>query len=583
MTFVILILLLLSLVPVAFKGMDFFRSDKEKSLQDFNAQTVGVQAREIAKALQSRQRSLTVMAFAGGGDNLRPVFEAQFQHDYWVGTFTLAGSALQPGKILRPKSNESGESPEKIAADPNVMRRLEKLPVGEIRLMRRIPESGRPSVLFATRLNNNVFGMTLGPPESLYDYRSKTKIYSVYLIDANGDLIFHSDAASLPKGVSYKFHPLVALLGRTGVDIGGATANYRDPAANEKVIGAFAPLGLADAGLVVQIPKKAAFAAAGDLISRFMFMILLIFTGAVAIGLVFAASLTRPIRKLAGMTSKIGKGEFEVNVTISSKDEIGDLTRAFNQMGTELKERDARLEHAKKQLIQSEKMSAFGQMSAGIAHEVKNPLAGILGYAQLAKKKATPESGMDKYLDIIEKETKRCKDIVENLMRFARQEKTEFLDFDVNQAVRDSVALVDHQVTISGIKIERNFCPDGTIAPVFGNANQIQQVLTNLMLNAQQAMKEAGTLTVSTRKGENGWAEILVADTGMGIPKENLEKIFEPFFTTKPAGQGTGLGLAVTFGIIRSHNGEIKVGSEVGKGTTFTVRLPTKEAPAKDG
>jgi signal transduction histidine kinase len=580
---VIFALLLLAMVPVAWKGMDFFRSDKEKSLQDFNAQTVAVQAREIARLLRARQSMLAMIAVSGGAENLRSLFETQLQHHAWAGIFSMSGGQLTLVRSISPKSKATGPSPERIAADPTVIEKLLDLSIGELRLIPRIAEVNQPYLIFATRLTESVYGLTLGPPESIYDYRSKTKIYSVFLINGNGEVLFHSDAVSLPSDISYKSHPLVSLLAMKGTDVGGVTANYLDSATKEEVIGAFAPLGIGNAGLVIQIPQRTAFAAAGDLIKRFMFMILIIFTGAVAIGLLFANTLTRPIRNLASMTSKIGKGEFNVNVAVSSKDEIGDLTKAFNRMGVELKERDDRLEHAKKQLIQSEKMSAFGQMSAGIAHEVKNPLAGILGYAQLAKKKATPESGLDKYIEIIEKETKRCKDIVENLMRFARQEKTEFTDFDLNRVVQDSVALVDHQITITGIKLERSFAPDGTIPTMYGNGNQVQQVLTNLMLNAQQAMKDKGTITVSTQKGQDGWAEVLVADNGCGIPKENLEKIFEPFFTTKPAGQGTGLGLAVTFGIIQGHKGQIKVDSEVGKGTTFTVCLPTKEAQFKDG
>ena len=225
------------------------------------------------------------------------------------------------------------------------------------------------------------------------------------------------------------------------------------------------------------------------------------------------------------------------------------------------------------------KMGAFGQMSAGIAHEVKNPLAGILGYAQLSKRKLDEENPARKYLDIIEKETKRCKEIIENLMKFARQESSTFEPFVVNQAVRDAIALVDHQVSINGVKIERNIAEDAAMPTVVGNANQIQQVLTNLMLNAQHAMEEGGTLTITTSANGGDHALIEVADTGSGIEKEHLEKIFEPFFTTKEAGKGTGLGLAVSYGIIRDHKGDIKVDSEVGKGTTFKIMLPSADSP----
>ncbi|HEY5600071.1 MAG TPA: ATP-binding protein, partial [Candidatus Manganitrophaceae bacterium] len=226
-----------------------------------------------------------------------------------------------------------------------------------------------------------------------------------------------------------------------------------------------------------------------------------------------------------------------------------------------------------------EKMAAFGQLGAGIAHEVKNPLAGILGYAQLALRKVDKESPLFKQLEIIEKETKRCKGIIENLMKFARQEKTEFAPTDINQVVEDAVAIVDHQLTINRVKIEKILYPD--LPKIKGNGNQLQQVLMNLMINAQQAMPEGGQVKVSTAR-VNGQAELRVADNGPGIPEEIRQKIFEPFFTTKPVGKGTGLGLSVSYGIVKDHGGQIGVESEVGKGTTFILTLPLPNDESKE-
>ena len=147
------------------------------------------------------------------------------------------------------------------------------------------------------------------------------------------------------------------------------------------------------------------------MIKQFTFVALVIFSIAVTVGLLFAGTITKPLAKIRKVTKQVGQGDFNIKLDRASNDELGDLTLAFNKMGSELIERDEQLKAAQQQLVQSEKMSAFGQMSAGIAHEVKNPLAGILGYAQLAKKKTEPESGAVRYLDIIEKETKRCKDL----------------------------------------------------------------------------------------------------------------------------------------------------------------------------
>lgn len=302
----------------------------------------------------------------------------------------------------------------------------------------------------------------------------------------------------------------------------------------------------------------------------------------------FARSITSPLMQLTKLMEKVGKGEFTGKIIVKSRDEIGRLANVFNKMLTDLKNRENEIEAAKSRLIQSEKMSAFGQMSAGIAHEVKNPLAGILGYAQMSKKKLQADSPIFPYMDIIEKETVRCKEIVENLMKFARQEKAVMSRIDINKTIKDSIRLVEHQIGISGIKLVQIFALDGAPIWIKGSANQIQQVMMNLILNAQQAMENKGTITVSTHFSlESQKVLIMISDTGPGMTDEVKSRIFEPFFTTKGVGKGTGLGLSVSIGIVKDHGGAIDVDSVVGKGTTFTITLscdreqiPAQEAAA---
>ena len=194
-----------------------------------------------------------------------------------------------------------------------------------------------------------------------------------------------------------------------------------------------------------------------------------------------------------------------------------------------------------------------------------------MGYAQLAQRKVDPESPVARHLAIIEKETKRCKVIIENLLRFARKEKTKFTPTDVNCVILDALTIVDHQLTINHVQIEKSLAED--LPMVNGNDNQLQQVLINLMINAQQAMPEGGKVRLMTR-ALPPHVEIRVSDTGIGIPKQNQQKIFEPFFTTKPAGEGTGLGLSVSYGLLKEHGGELLVESEEGAGTTFILLIP---------
>ncbi len=243
--------------------------------------------------------------------------------------------------------------------------------------------------------------------------------------------------------------------------------------------------------------------------------------------------------------------------------------------------REQALAEAQLKLVQSEKMAAFGQLGAGIAHEVKNPLAGILGCAQLSLKKVEEGTPVEKNLRLIEKETKRCKAIIENLLRFARQETAILQPIQLNPVVTDAIAIVSHQLGMHRVELKHDLAEE--LPPVHGNANQLQQVVMNLIMNAQQAMAgDPGQICVST--STNGTSvDIVVADSGPGMTDEIKSRVFEPFFTTKPGGKGTGLGLSVSFGIIKDHGGEIAVESQPGRGTVFTVALPVlreHESPA---
>jgi signal transduction histidine kinase len=253
---------------------------------------------------------------------------------------------------------------------------------------------------------------------------------------------------------------------------------------------------------------------------------------------------------------------------------MGDLAGSFNQMAMELNARDHALREAQAQLVQSEKMAAFGQLGAGIAHEVKNPLAGIQGIVQLSARSVDPDHPLAAQLAMIEKETKRCRAIIDNLLRFARQEKTVREPTVLADILNDTATLMRHQMSLHHVELRTEIEPG--LPVIQAGANQLQQVLMNLLLNAEQAMEERGhgTVTVSVRSAGEGFVELRVRDDGPGIPKHVQSRIFEPFFTTKPAGKGTGLGLSVTFGIVRDHGGRIDVEAVEGHGTTFTIRLP---------
>ena len=325
------------------------------------------------------------------------------------------------------------------------------------------------------------------------------------------------------------------------------------------------------------------------------------------------SAVTKPVTELVEVTNQISQGDFSRKVEIDQQDEIGQLARTFNRMIESLKqsrdeieeynrnleekiiERTQQLEEAQAQLIQSEKLSAIGQLAAGVAHELNNPLGGILGYAQFTLEKLrktvpgkTNPKEIDSYLRYvsdIETQARRCKTIVQNLLRFSRSsQNVDFEPVDINAIIEETITFVEHQLRLNQIELE--VWLEQNLPPVEGNVGQLQQVFTNMIINAMHASQPNSTITVATRLspalGEFGGAvELQFIDEGCGIKEENLKKIFEPFFTTKEIGKGTGLGLSVSYGIVKAHQGEISVQSEPGKGTTFTIILPVQKTAGK--
>ena len=334
------------------------------------------------------------------------------------------------------------------------------------------------------------------------------------------------------------------------------------------VVGGFARAEFSGLLAGAQIPKSAAYLTARALLNNLIIIALILLVISAIISLFWSRLITRPIELLSKAANEVGKGRFDVRVQATSRDEIGDMAQSFNQMAEGLDTRERELQASQAALIQSEKMAAFGQLGAGIAHEIKNPLAGIIGLAQLLLRKVEKDGPLYENLTMIEKEARRSKSITENLLRFARQEKMEFTRIDLNAVATESAAIVDHQLGINQIRLNKELAPN--LPQIVGNANQLQQVLMNLMINAQQAMEGSpGSVTLSTRLLNAEKIELRVTDTGPGIPPDIQAKIFEPFFTTKPAGKGTGLGLSVSYGIIKDHKGDVRIESTVGKGISF--------------
>jgi signal transduction histidine kinase len=225
------------------------------------------------------------------------------------------------------------------------------------------------------------------------------------------------------------------------------------------------------------------------------------------------------------------------------------------------------------QMTRADKLASIGELSAGIAHEINNPLGIILGYAQLLLRSQT--EGTETYDDLktIEKHVKSCKVIVEDLLNFARSSKPEKDAVDIHALIDDVVDFIQQHAGSMQLTINKDY--DLSLPRLVLDEKKIKQVFINLIMNAKHAVDDKGVIQIMTRfDRESGQAQLEVSDNGSGIDSRNVKKIFDPFFTTKPTGEGTGLGLSVSYGIVKNHGGDIRVHSTVGKGTTFTIALP---------
>jgi len=253
--------------------------------------------------------------------------------------------------------------------------------------------------------------------------------------------------------------------------------------------------------------------------------------------------------------------------------------RWSEELEHKVEERTQELRTAQEQLLQSEKLASIGQLAAGVAHEINNPMGVILGFAQGILKTLPEDDSLRKPLTTIEKESLRCKRIVQNLLDFARHsEPTPHLT-NINELIDASCILVEHQISLQNVKLIKGYDP--ALPSIMADPNQLQQVFINIMLNAYQAMPNGGTLHITT-KTVGSELQVIFADTGTGIPLENIQNIFDPFFTTKEVGEGTGLGLSVSYGIVKAHGGDIEVESQVDKGTTFVVKLPLDKSEGEE-
>jgi signal transduction histidine kinase len=304
--------------------------------------------------------------------------------------------------------------------------------------------------------------------------------------------------------------------------------------------------------------------------------------GVAGMGILFAALnyfhyrlAVVPLKRVSSFFKQVVDGHRGLDVHFDSRyyDEVYELAGSFNRMMGYLAKSEEERKEMEGRMLQADKLASIGRLGAGVAHEINNPLSLILGYTNMLRKQCPGTGQVKEDLDIVYNNARLCKKIVEDLLNFSRQTATHAVPVDLNAAVESALVPLEATYESGGITVVRHYDP--ALPELRADEDKLKRLFTNLILNAFQAMQSGGNLTVETSydRTRNG-VRIVFSDTGCGIPTDAMNKIFEPFFTTKPPGEGTGLGLAVSYGIVKEHKGDLTVTSEQDKGSTFTIWFP---------
>jgi two-component system NtrC family sensor kinase len=435
-------------------------------------------------------------------------------------------------------------------------------------------------------------GMTLAVELSLDSLQDRFERFRVgssgfaFLVDASGRLVFHPDLKRAVAREDQRGLPI--LRGRLGTT-DAAVSNYRDPVQGD-MLGAFAPVPNTPWAVVVAQPRAEALEPVKILATRLLTWLLLGLALAGLFGMLIAQRVTRPILDLVQGALAIAGGDLKKKIHVRSSDEIGRLSQTFNYMGDELlkhqeeierfnvelqdrvEERTRELKEAQQQLIQAKKMAAVGELGAGVAHEINNPLMGVLGCSQLLLLRH-PEGDPDHVmLADIEHEAQRIRAIVSGLLATSQTGEPGAGKVDLRSLVMHIADQRKTEMRSKGVRLQADIPED--LPPIRGHSGQIETVISELLTNAKNATGAGGLINISASGTAGEVVKLEIKDTGAGIAKEHVDRIFEPFFTTKQNWHGKGLGLANVYTIVEKHKGKIGVSSEVGKGTTFTLTFP---------
>jgi len=408
-----------------------------------------------------------------------------------------------------------------------------------------------------------------------------------YLVDSTGALLFHPRADWVrARHTAARLAPVRD--GLEGRKSGGARYHALDV---HEVVGAFAPVAALRGGVVVEQRVDEAFAAIRRLRNAALGWTALSLGLALFGAMVLARGVTAPVRELADAASNVAQGHYDRRLPVRSRDELSQLAETFNRMSDEVRakqdeitvwnkdlaarveERTRELHEARDQVVRSEKLAATAELASGVAHELNNPLTGILGLSQVLRETST--NGVREYLDEIVTQAERMRTIIRNMMRLAQSSGGARRPVDLARLIEDAVLINREKLEKQRIHVEVDGEPD--LLDVEGSASDLLLAVMHLTANAMHAMPKGGTITFQTRVVDHAAVKLVVRDTGVGIDEERLSRIFEPFYTDRTAGQdrsGGGLGLSVAHRIVEEHHGRIVVASTPGAGTSFTLFFP---------
>ena len=415
-----------------------------------------------------------------------------------------------------------------------------------------------------------------------------------FIVDKAGRAVFHSRRALMADRRDLS---RLAIIER-GMKAARAFTTRFVSQDGQAMTGAYAPIHALEWGLVVADPVEKAFEPVTQVRNSTIFWVILGLAVAIMGGVLLGHGLTSPLAKLTDGAKALSKRDFKWRIPVESKDELGQLAEVFNQMADELrvafdtitkqqqeligwneelkervKARTAELREAEEQIIRSQKMEVVAQLSAGMAHEVNNPLTSILGFSQYMLLQTDQEDKRHRYLKAIVDGAGRIRGIVDDLVRFAKSgANANHTQIELNALIERTLSIMGRQFKEASIDVVTRL--KASLPEVAGDPTELQQAFVQILNNAVTAMPEGGTLTLVTEEIDAGAIRFSIADTGVGIPEENLSKIFDLFFTTKDEWNKKGFGLSVADRIIRDHQGKITVASQVNEGSTFAILLP---------